>query len=137
MPREASRAGWTRYETAVRAIVATGTSAEEYLTDLTSGFYRELEAAYFVVDTAGTGAGATRLFRVIKNTSTVAASKTIALADTATKGTIITLTLSTTPSELMFFDDDEISLDVTGAGTQFTALAGTFVLRWRTRPQQR
>lgn len=132
--------GLTRSFITLPAVVATGTSAEEYVTDMVPGFQFELTKAWFVVTVVGTGAGATRLFRVVKTVGTtdyVAASATIALADTATKGVIKTFTLSTTQTDCMFYDADKLTIDVTGAGTQFTALSGHFVLEILTRPQAR
>lgn len=130
--------GRTRIFLPIRAIIATGTSAEEYLTDLVTAFRFTLEKAWFVVDTVGTGAGATRPFRILKTEGTTdytAATATITLAATATKGATVAFTLSNTPSDYEFFDASKLTIDVQGSGTQFTALAGTFILQLRTRPQ--
>ena len=130
-------AGWIRVIVAtVRAIVATGADAEEYLTDLVPGYQGVITKVSSIVMVAGTGANATRLFRLLKGTSTVVASKTIALADVTTKGIVIDWTLSTTPEHREFGDTDTLSLDVTAAGTEFTALTMDVLVQGRQRPQQ-
>lgn len=136
MGREARIAGWIRSHLTFRMVVASGTSAEEYVTDLVPAFTFWLEKAWFIASGDGAGAGATRLFRVVKGTATVAASATIALANTQTKGGFKAFTLSTTPSDYFFGDSDTLSVDVTAAGTQFTTLTGDLVLQIRHRPQQ-
>lgn len=132
--------GLIRTPFAFRINVASGTSAEEYVTDIVFGYRCTLEKAYFVASGDGAGAGATRLFRVVKTSGTtdyVAASATIALASTQTKGAVTAFTLSTTPSDYEWFDADKLTLDVTGAGTQFTTLTGNWYLQFRTRAQAR
>lgn len=133
MPREATY-GYTPVFESFRINVATGTSAEEYATDITSGYRRFLKAVRFVASGDGAGAGGTRLFRVIKNASTVAASATIALAATQTKGTVSTFDMGT-KDDRMFGDSDTITIDVTGAGTQFSTLTGNIELEWLVKPQ--
>jgi hypothetical protein len=130
-------AGWLRgLVIAVKAIVATGAGAEEYLTDFVPGYQGVITKVSSIVLVAGTGVGATRLFRLLKGTSTVVASKTIALADVAAQGTVIDWALSTTPENLAFGDTDTLSLDVTAAGTEFTALTMNVLVQARQRPQQ-
>lgn len=129
--------GLIRIPLTFRINVASGTSAEEYVTDITYGFQFEIWKAWFVASGDGAGAGATRLFRIVKNASTVAASATIALADTQTKGDTTAFTLSTTPSDYHFFDSDTFTVDVTGAGTQFTTLTGNLHIIALTRAQGR
>lgn len=136
MPREARIAGWIRSIIPLRMNVASGTSAEEYITDLIPAFQFWLDKVWFVASGDGAGAGATRLFRVVKGSATVAASATIALAATQTKGTVSTFTLSSTPSDYFFADADTLTVDVTGAGTQFTTLTGNLFIQIRHRPQQ-
>ena len=135
MPRQGHN-GWIRTIENLRIVVASGTSAEEYLTDITPGFQRELVAAYFVSNGDGAGASASRLIRIVKGASTVAASRTLVLADTQTKGLVSAFTLSTTPSDYQFFDASTVSIDVTAAGTQFTTLTGTIKMVWKQKPQQ-
>lgn len=136
MPREGLH-GWIRTIVAsVNAQVAAGTDAEEWLTDYVPGFKHRITKVTSVVQVAGTGAGATRLFRLIKGASTVVASKTIALADVTAKGIKIDWTLSTTESDLTLEDADTLSLDVTAAGTQFTALTMDILVQARQRMQQ-
>ena len=137
MPREASRAGWTYNTLSVNVPVASGTDAQEWVTDLTPGYQFEVVSAFFVVQVAATGAGATRLFRVLKGTETVAASKTILLADATPIGTVITLTPSTTRTDRQYGDADTLSVDSPAADSvSFTA--GTFqaFIVIRSRPQQ-
>lgn len=129
--------GLIRIPLTFRINVASGTSAEEYVTDITYGFRFEVAKAWFVASGDGAGAGATRLFRIVKGASTVAASATIALAATQTKGTVSAFTLSSTPSDYHFFDSDTFTVDVTGAGTQFTTLTGNLHVILLTRPQAR
>jgi hypothetical protein len=121
-----------------KIVVASGTSAEEYITDLPSSYRRYLAAAYFVSNGDGAGGGATRLFRVIKNTSTVAASKdiTLALADSGSPKGLVTAFTNGTKDARTFDSGDTITIDVTGAGTSFSTLTGTIKLVWLFRPQQ-
>ena len=128
--------GWIRTVENLRITVASGTSAEEYLTDLVPGFQRILVAAYFISDGSGAGASASRLIRIVKGASTVAASRTLVLANTQTIGLASAFTLSTTASDYQFYDADTLTIDVTAAGTQFTTLTGTIKMVWKQKPQQ-
>lgn len=134
--RGAGGAAWTRFTFPLRINVASGTSAEEYLTDLVLGFGWVLEAAYFIPSGDGAGAAATRPFRVLKGTATVAASKTIVLADTETadKGIPVTFTNGTL-EERTFGPADTLSIDVTAVGTSFTTLTGSMVIVGRQQRQ--
>ena len=134
MPRETAGAGYLRGFITVQAAVAGGASAQEWLTDYVPGFGLVIESVKAVVKVAGTGSGATRLFRVVKGASTVVASATIALADTTAVGLVIDLPV--TVLNAPFRDDDTLTVDVTAAGTEFTALTLDFIIRYRTRPQQ-
>jgi hypothetical protein len=58
------------------------------------------------------------------------------LASTTTKGTVTTLTESTTLENRLFMDTDTITVDLASGGTQFTTLTGNVVLRFRQRAQQ-
>ena len=128
--------GWIRTIENYPIVVASGTSAEEYLTDLVPGFQRILVAAYFISDGSGAGASASRLIRIVKGASTVAASRTLVLANTQTIGLASAFTLSTTASDYQFYDADTLTIDVTAAGTQFTTLTGTIKMVWKQKPQQ-
>lgn len=134
MPRE-GLSGYIPVWENFRINVASGTSAEEYVTDITSGYRRILKAVRFVASGDGAGASATRLFRVIKNTATVAASATIVLANTQTKGTVVSMTLGA-KDDRTFSDADTISIDVTAAGTSFSTLTGNIEIEWLVKPQQ-
>lgn len=136
MGREANLAGWIKYTETYHLVVASGTSAEEWITDALPGFRRTLVKAFFIASGDGAGTSASRLIRVLKNTATIAASHTLLLAETATKGLVTALTLSTTPSDYQFYDADTLSIDTTAAGTQFTTLTITLALVWKTRAQQ-
>lgn len=133
MPREGTN-GWSRQEEMYHAPVATGTSAEEYVTDLTLGYTRIYEKVRAIVEVVGTGASASRTFRVIKGASTVVATKTIVLADTTTKGTVIDIPINL--ADALFTDTDLLTVDVAAGGTSFTTLTLQFELLSRSRPQQ-
>ena len=130
--------GYTPVFDVHRIVVAAGTSAEEYITDLPSSYRRYLAAAYWISTGDGAGAGGTRLFRIIKNTSTVAASGTITLAltDSGSPKGLVTAFTNGTKDARTFDSGDTITIDVTGAGTQFTTLTGVIKLVWLLRPQQ-
>ena len=135
MAREAGIPGWIPVWENFRINVGTGTTAEEYVTDITSGYRRVLKAARFIATGDGAGAGGTRTLRVIKNTATVAASGAVALASTTTKGTVTNLTVATSRDDRTFGDSDTITLDVPATGTAFTTLTGNVELEWLIRPQ--
>lgn len=135
MGREALH-GWIYTLESYHIIVASGTSAEEFVTDLTPAYRRELVAGWMISHGDGAGASASRLIRVLKNTATVALSRTVVLADTQTKGLVTAWTLSSTPSDYQWYDSDTLSIDTTAAGTQFTTLTFTLKLKWRQHQQQ-
>lgn len=135
MPRFAAHSGWLRTFISIRINVAPGTSAEEFLTDFTPGCEMVLESCRFVASGDGAGAGATRTLRVIKGTATVAATGTVALASTTTKGAITALTPASDLIDRTFRDGDLITVDLASGGTQFTTLTGNVILRFRQRLQ--
>jgi hypothetical protein len=137
MPRE-GRSGWFRADIAsVDAIVASGTGAQEYITDFVPGFRFVVDKVVAIVEVVGATGGATRLFRLLKGTATIAASKTIVLADVGTKGIQIPLTLSATPENLEFGDLDTLSIDSPAAdSSSYGALTMHFLVQGRQRPQQ-
>lgn len=134
MPRYA-RFGWLRGFLTFRSPIASGTAAEEYVTDVAPGFEFTIEKVSAVVVTAFTGAGATRVFRVLKGASTVVATATIVLADGATKGAVIDVPV--TAANASFADADTLSIDTIAAGAvSFTAGELMWVIKYRTKPQQ-
>lgn len=135
MPRE-GQSGYIPVFENFRINVASGTSAEEYVTDITSGYKRILKACRIVASGDGAGAGGSRTFRVIKGASTVAASTTLALASTTTKGTVVTMTNATNKDDRTFYDADLITIDVASGGTQYTTLTFNIELEWLIRAQQ-
>jgi hypothetical protein len=137
MPREASRSGYNYSTLKFNMPVASGTDAQEWVTDLILGFRYEIVSAFAVVQVAATGSSETRLFRVLKGASTVCASKTIAHADAGTIGGVITLTPVASRDDRTFGDADALSVDSPAADSvSFTA--GTFQLSIviRSRAQQ-
>lgn len=134
MPAEAARSGYVYAVEKYPAVVAAGTSAEEYLTDLIPGFPRRLYRVRARVVIAGAGAGATRTFRVVKGASTVVASGTIALAAT-TLGAVINIPI-TSLADATWNELDTLTIDVAGGGTSFTTLRLEFQLIWQVRAQQ-
>lgn len=135
MPK-AARFGFTRHTVVVNAPIASGTSLQEWLTDLVLGFGFEVEKVSVAVKVAATGAGATRLFRVVKGASTVVASKTIALADATPIGKVIDLTMASTVGDRSFDDDDTLTVDSPAADSvSFTAGELEFYITYLQRPQ--
>lgn len=106
------------------------------LTELKLGFALTIERVRAVVLVAGTGTNASRALRVRKTSlgySTVA-SKTIALADTATPGTDLAVALS--PANATFDDNDTLSVLWDPGGTAFTGGALNLVITYRQRLQE-
>lgn len=139
MPREA-RNGFIRHEILVPFAMASGTSAEEFLTDMVMGYEGYLEAADMIASVAaGAGAGASRPVSVVRtrgSTDVDMATLTAVLADLNAKGKVKGFTLSATKEYLRFIDGDKLSVAVAGSGTQFTALSGVVRLVVREKPQQ-
>jgi hypothetical protein len=138
--KRSARFGYNRVVISIQVAIATGTSAEELVTDMPFGFSGTLESAALVSSVvAAAGAGASRpatLVRTRSATDVTMASKTLVLDDMDAKGQVNQLTLSTTAANLDFVDDDTFSLALAGSGTQFTAFTGALVLVCRARPQQ-
>lgn len=133
MPREANSPGWVRGFLSVYHPIPTGTGAVEIATDLTPGFKYIVEKVTAVVAVAGTGTSASRTYRVLKGASTVVATRTLALADTATVGALIPFTVN----ENEMLDADTLTVDFASGGTAFTAGALNLIIQYRTRAQQR
>jgi hypothetical protein len=133
MPREANSPGWVRGFLNVYHAIPTGTGAVEIVTDLNPGFKYIIEKVTAVVAVAGTGTSASRTYRVLKGASTVVATRTLALADTATVGAQIPFTVN--ENEMM--DADVLTVDFASGGTAFTAGALNLIIQYRTRAQQR
>lgn len=136
-----ARNGWNYFAQNFAIAIATGTSAEELMTDWEPNFTGELVGAEIVVGAiAGAGAGASRTLTLVRtrgSTDTNMATLTAVLADLSTKGAKKAMTLDTTAGYLKIVDDDKISLAVANGGTQFTTgFSGTLVLKFRAKPQQ-
>lgn len=133
MPRQAiygvQRAPLTFYHA-----IPAGTSAVEIVTDFTPGYRFAVESVKAYVAVAGTGAGATRTYRVLKGASTVVATATLALADTDTVGKEKAFTV--TPANAEFTDTDTLTVDFASGGTAFTAGALNLVIVLRQYPQR-
>lgn len=135
--RLAGPSGWTRTQLCVRVPIPAGTGAVEFLTDWTPDFMFQVEKVEAFVEVAGTGSGATRTFRLLKGASTVVATGTIALADTATVGAVKALTVTDDGATNHFEPGDVLTLDVTSGGTAFTAGSLNFIVVLRTKPATR
>jgi hypothetical protein len=134
MPREASGAGWIRSQFNIYVPLPAGTGAAEIVTDLKPGFRFYVEKCLAYVAIAGTGASASRTFRVLKGASTVVATATLVLADTATLGAEKVLAVTAANNE--YGDADVLTVDFASGGTAFTAGALNLCIQYRTRPQQ-
>lgn len=134
MPRLANY-GFARGVFGLYIPLPTGTTLVEALTDIVPGFGFTIEKVTAVVSTPGTGAGASRVFRIVKGAATVAATTTLVLADTATFGAIKPLTV--TPANADFGDTDTLTVDFPAAGAvAFTAGAVNLLIQYRTRAQR-
>jgi hypothetical protein len=134
MRRLASVAGWTRQFLSLSLPFPAGTGSIEPVTDWDLGIHYTVEAASFQVRTAFTGSGATRVLRVLKGASTVVASKTIALADVGTIGTVIALTV--VPADANFEPGNLLTVEWDDDGAvAYTAGAGELILTLRSKPQ--
>ncbi|MCU0250219.1 MAG: hypothetical protein MUE61_08430 [Vicinamibacterales bacterium] len=133
MPRKAPY-GVQRHTLNIYHAIPTGTGAVEIVTDWVAGFAYTIESVKAYVAVAGTGAGATRTYRVLKGASTVAATRTLALADTATVGAEVAFTV--TPANASFSDTDTLTVDFASGGTAFTAGAVNLVIVYREESQR-
>lgn len=137
MPKLA-RFGYQRVVITQPCIIATGTSAEECLTDLVLGFKCNVEKVVLVVKTVGAGAGADRTINFVRTrgtTDATFATYQALLANVGTKGLVLSATL--TPGNADFNDTDKLSIMVAAGGTQFTALEVTAHIILREVPQQK
>lgn len=134
MPREANSPGWIRGFLNLYHPIPTGTGAVEIVTDLAPAFRYWIEKVTAIVTVAGTGAGASRTYRVLKGASTVVATRTLVLADTATVGALIPFTVTAANAE--YNDPDVLTVDFASGGTAFTAGALNLVIQYRARAQQ-
>ena len=136
MPRLAPY-GFVRGQFNIPCNFPAGTALVESLTDYTPGFGFVIEKVSIVVDTVGTGAGASRAFRVTKNASTSAAAVTYVLADSTPVGKAVPVTLGT-EEDRTFDDDDTLSIEWLAAGAvAFTAGRFHVVIQYRQRPQRK
>ena len=110
------------------------TKGNRPVTDLAPGFRYFIEKVTAVVQVAGTGTSASRTYRVLKGASTVVATRTLALADTATVGALIPFTVTAANAE--YNDSDVLTVDFASGGTAFTAGALMLVIQYRARAQQ-
>lgn len=137
MPREASRNGYIRTTLGIYVPLPAGTGAAEIVTDNVPGFGCKLIKVEATAAIVYAGAGASRSFRVLKGASTVAASRTLVLADGATLGQRVTLALAATPSDRTWDDDDTLTVDFAAGGTAFTGGALNLLLTFLQHAQQR
>lgn len=137
MPRE-GRWGWTRTGFGIYIPLPAGTGAVEVVTDAVLGYIAFLEKAWLSVAVAGTGSGASRVINILKGASTVMATRTLVLADTATVGSIVPFTVTDDGGSNMLEDADTLTVEFPTAGAvAFTAGAVNLHLSFRQRPQQK
>ncbi len=117
--RRSGPPGWVRTQLGLYIPVPTGTGAVENLTDWSAPFAFDVESAAVVTAVAGTGAGATRTFRILKGASTVVATATVTLASQATVGGKLAMTVTT--ADAHFEPGDLLTVDWASGGTAFTA----------------
>jgi hypothetical protein len=131
--RLASPAGWTRTPINLYFPLPAGTGAVEVITDLVLGYMYEIESAYITTQVAGTGTSASRVINILKGASTVAATYTLLLANTATVGQQVALTV--TPANAHFEETDTLTVEFPTAGAvAFTAGAIILTIVLRTKP---
>lgn len=133
MPRESIH-GVIRGQLNLYVPLPAGTTAAEIVTDLVLGYGYTIEAVKAYVAIAGTGAGASRTFQVLKGASTVVATATLALADTDTLGKEKAFTV--TAANAAYGDADKLTVDFASGGTAFTAGAVNLVITYRQKPQK-
>jgi hypothetical protein len=131
--RLASPAGWTRTQLNIYIPLPAGTGAVEAVTDLNLDYMYEVEKVTAVVVVAGTGSGASRVFRVLKGASTVVATATLVLADTDTVGKLKEFTVTDDGQTNHYEGGDLLTVDFPSAGAvAFTAGAVNLNLLLRT-----
>lgn len=134
MPRNVGL-GPLRIEKNIYIPIPTGTAAVEVVTDWVGGFKYTVESVKAYVAVAGTGVGASRVFRVVKGASTVVATATLVLADTATVGAEKVFTV--TAADATFGDADKLTVDFPTAGAvAYTAGAVNLTIVYRQHPQR-
>lgn len=133
MPRKAPY-GVQRHTLNFYHAIPAGTGAVEIVTDWVAGFSYVIESVKAYVAVAGTGTSASRTYRVLKGASTVAATRTLVLADTATVGAEVAFTV--TPANAEFSDTDKLTVDFASGGTAFTAGALNLVIVYREANQR-
>lgn len=102
---------------------------------LVPGFEFTIEKVTFFTQVVGVGAGASRVFRVLKNTATVVATATLLLAETDTIGELKAFTV--TAADAFYSDTDSLTVDFPAAGAvAFTAGAGILVVTYRHQLQR-
>lgn len=134
MPRPAPY-GFVRGTFSFPIKIPAGTAAAEFVTDYVAGFTYVIEKVTFHTTVAATGAGASRVFRVVKGASTVVATRTHVLADSSDLGEQQSLTVTAANAE--FSDTDTLTIDTIAAGAvEFTAGEVQCVIQFRQKPQR-
>jgi hypothetical protein len=134
MPRF-SPFGFVRAEKNIYVPIPAGTGAVEVVTDWSPGFAFTIESVKAYVATAGVGAGASRVFRVLKGASTVVATRTMVLANTDTVGKEVAFTV--TAANASYGDADVLTVDFPAAGAvAYTAGAVNLTITYRVAPQK-
>lgn len=126
--------GFLRHFLSALANLPAGTGAATLRAAFTPGFQLTVEKVRFITTVAGTGAGASRVVRLLKNGATVIATRTLVLADTAAIGQTVDFTVTAADATLR--DTDTLTIDVAAGGTAFTAGQGIVEVQCRQRPQQ-
>lgn len=116
-------------EVSFHVVLPSGTSAADLVTGYVPGYRGRVVGWQYIADVAATGTSATRSFNLEIGTADVAGSATtIALADINAAGKVKICAKPTAGN--VFSETDTISIESPADGaTEFTAGAGTFVLR--------
>lgn len=125
--------GFQRQHFSFPVVLPAGTTAATLLPAITPGFAFEVEKAWYIPTVAATGASASRVVEIRRN-STAVATRTLVLADADTVGT--DAPAFTVTSGLPFDDDDTLSIGVNNGGTAFTAGSGYVIVQVRQRNQR-
>jgi hypothetical protein len=134
MPRFAPY-GFVRGHLNIYIPLPAGTGAVEVVTDLVPGFAFTIEKVTAIVQIAGTGANASRVFRVLKGASTVVATATLLLADTTPVGALKAFTVTAAAAD--YTDADTLTVDFPTAGAvAFTAGSVELAIQYRQRAQR-
>jgi hypothetical protein len=134
MPRPVGL-GPIRIEKNLYIPIPAGTGAVEAITDWVAGYRYTIESVKASWQIAAVGAGASRVFRVVKGASTVVATATILLADGDTVGKEKVFTV--TAADASFGDTDKLTVDFPTAGAvAFTAGAVNLTIVYRQSPQR-